>query len=319
MECPQRKQRLDHRAQVGLPALGSNEVMPQPQVKQRAAGVDLLVQLGRGAHRRQRCGSVGADIGGHALAGRLARAAAIRGGAQHAAHWDVVGDAHKRRKERRAENILVLMDLFIEMVGDLAGDIIGIVVIVAVFRRSFGGFLQFLIALPIGLQGIGEGCHVADLVLEHQLFDSGQRVGNDSQPDAGDDRPDVILRTTMAQILARCKAVLYAAGQERARHHLSMQTLGLHRQDDRVAAQIIELTIECCFYFLIAGHLSSGLFIQPHLFAGHQADALVQRVFQRRAKVHVDGGGPLTCLTVMGHHAAAVVPVAGILGGIACI
>lgn len=65
------------------------------------------------------------------------------------------------------------MDLFIEMVGDLAGDIIGIVVIVAVFRRSLGGFLQFLIALPIGLQDIGEGCHIADLVLEHQLFDSG--------------------------------------------------------------------------------------------------------------------------------------------------
>ena len=211
------------------------------------------------------------------------------------------------------------MDLFIEMVGDLAGDIIGIVVIVAVFRRSFGGFLQFLIALPIGLQGIGEGCHIADLVLEHQLFDSGQRVGNDSQPDAGDDRPDVVLRAAVAQIFAGFQAVLYAAGQERARHHLSMQALGFHCQDNGVAAQVVKLAVKRGFHLVKAGHLGSGLFVQAHPFTGHQADALVQSIFQRRAKVHIDGGGPLPCFAVVRHHAAAVVPVAGILRSIACV
>ena len=84
-----------------------------------------------------------------------------------------------------------------------------------------------------------------------------------------------------------------------------------------MAAEVVKLAVKRCFYLIKACHLGGGLFVQAHLFTSHQAHALVQRVFQRRAEVHIDGGSPLACLTVVRHNTAAVVPVASILGGIA--
>lgn len=82
----------------------------------------------------------------------------------------------------------------IEMVGDLDGDVVDIAVVVAVFRTSLGLFAQIIKTFPVGLKRLRQRLHVADLILENELFHSRQRIGHDRQADAGDDRADVVLR-----------------------------------------------------------------------------------------------------------------------------
>ena len=81
MESAQAEQRLHHRAQVGLAALGGDEIVIETQVQKRATAVDLLIELGGGAHRCQRRRGVGADKWRHAFARWLAVFASARRGA----------------------------------------------------------------------------------------------------------------------------------------------------------------------------------------------------------------------------------------------
>ena len=313
VEGAQGEQRLYHGAQVGLAALGGDEVGVQAQVEQRAAGVYFLVDLGGGTHGGQRRGLVGADIGAHALAGGVAVLAAAGRGAQHAAHGDVVGNAHEGGGEGVAEHVLVLVHFVVVVVGHLGGDVVHIVVVVAVLGAVLRLGAQLLIALPVGLQGLDERIHGADLVLEHQLLHRGQRVGHDGEADAGDDGAHVVLRAALAEVLADLHAVLVAAREEGPRHHLLVQALGGEQTDDSVAAEVVELAEEGALHLFIGAELGGGLLVEAHHLAGDQRMALVEGVLQRGAEVEVGGGGPLARLAEMGHHAAAVVPVAGVV------
>lgn len=91
-----------------------------------------------------------------------------------------------------------------------------------------------------------------------------------------------------------------------------MDSLGLYREDDGVAAEIVELLIKGFFDVFEAGELVGRFFVQAHLFAGHKAFTFVEGVLEGGTEVHVHGGGPLACLPVVRDYAAAVVPVSGV-------
>ena len=207
----------------------------------------------------------------------------------------------------------VLVHFVVVVVGHLGGDVVHIVVVVAVLGAVLRLGAQLLIALPVGLQGLDERIHGADLVLEHQLLHRGQRVGHDGEADAGDDGAHVVLRAALAEVLAYLHAVLVAAREEGPRHHLLVQTLGGEQADDSVAAEVVELAEEGALHLFIGAELGGGLRVEAHHLAGDQRMALVEGVLQRGAEVEVGGGGPLARLAEVGHHAAAVVPVAGVI------
>lgn len=105
----------------------------------------------------------------------------------------------------------------VEMVGDLDGDVVDIAVVVAVFRAGFGLFAQIIKTFPVGLERLRQRLHVANLILEDELFHSRQRIGHDRQADAGDDRTNVVLRAALGKILPAFHAVLNAGRKEWAR------------------------------------------------------------------------------------------------------
>lgn len=172
--------------------------------------MDLLVDLGRGFHRRERCGCICAYIRGNTFAGRVAVLPAVRGSAEDAAHRDVVGDTHEGCEERRAEYVLVLVDLFVEVIGHLERDPVDGVVVVAVFRAGLGFFPEVFVAGPVCFQGFDQCFHVADFILEDQFSDRFQGVGDYGQAYAGDDRSYIVLGAASAEVFTAVHAVLYA-------------------------------------------------------------------------------------------------------------
>lgn len=210
VEGSQGEEGLDHGSQVCLSSLCLYHVRVYPQVEKGSAGVDLLVDLGRGFHRGERCGCVCTYIRGNAFAGRVAVLPAVRGSSEDAAHRDVVGDTHEGCEERRAEYVLVLMDLFVEVVGHLERDPVDGVVVVAVFRACLGFFPEIFVTDPVGFEGFDQCFHVADLVFEYQFPDRFEGVGDYGQAYACDDRSYVVLGAASAEVFAAVHAVLYA-------------------------------------------------------------------------------------------------------------
>ena len=54
-----------------------------------------------------------------------------------------------------------------------------------------------------------------------------------------------------------------------------MEPLGLHGEDDGMAAEVVELPVEGVLHLFIGGEGPGGLLVQAHLLAGHEAPALV--------------------------------------------
>ena len=132
-------------------------------------------------------------IRGDPLAGGFPVLSAVRGGPQHPAHGDVIGDPHERGEEGGAKYIVVRMDFLIEMVGQTNGQVVHRVLVVAILGACLGAGLEVLIPLPVGPQGGGQFGHGTDPVLKHQFFHRGQGIGHHRQPNAGDHRTNGIL------------------------------------------------------------------------------------------------------------------------------
>ena len=209
------------------------------------------------------------------------------------------------------------MGLFIVMVANAAGDIVHIVVIVAVLGRILGQLAQFVIAFPVFIHGVQQFVHGAYFVIKYKLFYGSQAVGGFRQPDAGQHRPDGVLGAAVHQVHAFFQAGFGHCREEWAGDQHLLQFLGQNRAGHGNGDQVVKLFHESLFHFLIGSELPVRMDGQAHLFAGDAALAAVGGIFKSAAEVYVYGAGPFKGLAEMGHHAAAVVPVPGVFRFIA--
>ena len=78
------------------------------------------------------------------------------------------------------------------------GDGVYLVVVISVFGNSHRLGAQAFIACPVGVKSIIQLLHCDNIFFKNQLFNNSKRIGHNRQPDAGQNRPDIVLCTAQA-------------------------------------------------------------------------------------------------------------------------
>ena len=172
--------------------------------------------------------------------------------------------------------------------------------------------MQFLVPLPVAVQGPAQLGQAGGAVFEDQLLDGGQGIGHVGHADTGQHRPDVVEGPALAQVEALLQAAVHQRGEEGPGRQLGVHVLGNQRSHDGVFNQVAELRVKRLPD--LVNRLERGRIPRPQapLQVVQAAPAIVQGKLQRRGQVDVGRRRPLAHFAKVGHHAAAVVPVAGV-------
>lgn len=188
--------------------------------------------------------------------------------------------------------------------------------------RTWGGkclLTELLIALPVGVDRVDDLGKGILLILKDELLDNCQRVGSYRQADAGEHRPDAVLRAAVHKVLAVLQAILVAGGHKGPVTALSVNLLCGDQRNNALLDQISELVLPGLDDLINRGKGLGVLLGNRDLLAGKAAFALIECKLKSGRKADACRGGPLESLSGMGHHAAAVVPVLCVLRLIAQI
>ena len=197
-------------------------------------------------------------------------------------------------------------------IGELAGDVVHFVFVIAILRASEHIAAHRFVALPVCREGRNEIGEAVFLLLEDQCLHGHQRIGTVGETDAGQDRAQAIFRAAAGEVLPFFHAAVHQEREVGARHDVGVYFLAREGADDADADQMLHLLVEKIFKFFVAlaiGELSG----KAHELAGDGAHAIVHGVLHGGCQVDIASRGPFADFAEMRHYAAAVAPVASVL------
>ena len=196
---------------------------------------------------------------------------------------------------------------------EVGGDVVGIVVVVAVLGRGKAVCQHGIVALEVGLEGFVQVFERVLLVFVHKLLDGGHgvHVGGKTAPDhAG---AEVVHGAAGGHVAAVFHAAFVHDGHERLGRKVAVHALGNDRGDAGPLGDVADLLLHRGLEFFVGVKLAQVAGVRADLLAVPQRHAVVEHQFDADGPLGVGSGGPLVeAARFLRFHAAHEAVVAGV-------